>query len=126
MQEIHTLQAPEPIGPYSQAVKVHGWLYLSGQLGIHPVTRLMAGDTAQVQAEQALKNIKALLEVAGGDLGRVVKTTIYLTDLKDFPEVNRVYQGFFNKPYPARSTVQVAGLPAGSLVEIEVVAQLEN
>ncbi len=122
MKSIETAQAPKPVGPYSQAIALGDWLFCSGQIAIDPATdKVLTGPVAD-QAERAILNIKAVLSAAGMDLSHVVKTTIFLTDMKDFPVVNEVYGKHFRKPYPARSTVAVAGLPKGVQVEIEVIA----
>ena len=113
--------APAPVGPYSQAVSAGGFIFASGQLGVDPSTGTML-PTVEAQAEQALKNIRAVLEAGGSSLDLVLKTTVFLADMKDFAPVNRVYAGFFREPFPARAAFQVAGLPLGGLVEIEAVA----
>ncbi len=114
--------APKPVGPYSQAVLVDGCLYGAGQIGLDPVSgRMVTGGVAE-QAEQVLRNIAAVLEAAAMSRDDVVKTTIYLVDLADFAVVNTVYGRFFTAEPPARSTVQVAALPLGGLVEIEFIA----
>lgn len=124
LKPIHTEDAPQAIGPYSQAVVVDGWVFASGQIALDPQSgKLLAGDAAK-QAEQALANLSGILGAAGTGFARVVKTTIYLTDMADFQKVNEVYARFFNEPFPARATVQVAALPKGALVEIEVIARI--
>ena len=121
---IATAQAPAAIGPYSQAIRADGFLFCSGQLGLDPATGdLVAGDTA-AQAEQALRNLVAVLGVAGLTFADVVKTTIFLADMADFAAVNGVYGRFVTDPPPARSTVAVAALPKGGRVEIEAIARL--
>ncbi|MDY2777909.1 MAG: RidA family protein [Collinsella sp.] len=115
--------APAAIGPYSPGIKVGELVFLSGQLGIDPATGTMP-EGVVAQAEQSLKNVEALLAEAGATFGNVVKTTVYLADIADFAAVNEVYASKFGEPYPARSAFQVAALPAGGLVEIEVVAAL--
>lgn len=114
-------EAPKAIGPYSQAVELGGFLFLSGQLGLDPATGELA-EGVRAQAERALRNLQAVLAAKGADLGAVAKTTIFLADMKDFSVVNEVYAALFGDHRPARSTVQVAGLPRGALVEIEAVA----
>lgn len=122
---IHTPQAPAAIGPYSQAM-VHGKLvYASGQLGLDPATGELAGKTAAEQATQALANLRAVLVAAGSSLGELIKTSIFLTDMAAFPEVNVVYEAALGTNRPARSTVGVASLPKGALVEIEGIAARE-
>jgi len=121
---ISTAQAPAAIGPYSQAIRADGYLFCSGQLGLDPATGdLVAGDVG-AQAEQALRNLGAVLEAAGLTFGDVVKTTIFLADMADFAAVNGVYGRFVTDPPPARSTVAVAALPKGGRVEIEATARL--
>lgn len=115
--------APAALGPYSAGVKAGGMVFLSGQLGLDPKTGQLA-DGVVAQAEQSLENIEALLAAAGSALDNVVKTTVFLADIADFAAVNEVYASKFPEPYPARSAVQVGALPAGALVEIEVIALL--
>ncbi|MCI7730886.1 RidA family protein [Enorma burkinafasonensis] len=115
--------APAALGPYSAGIATGNLAFLSGQLGLDPAT----GELAQgvvAQAEQALKNIEALLAAAGATFGNVVKTTVFLADIADFDAVNEVYGAHFTEPYPARSAVQVAALPKGALVEIECIVAL--
>ncbi|MEW6243111.1 MAG: RidA family protein [Bacillota bacterium] len=121
-QEILTKKAPAPIGPYSQAVKAGGFLFLSGQIALDPVTGVIVSDNVQVQIRQVMENIKAVLEQAGLGFDSVVKTTIFLADMNDFTVVNQVYGEYFSSLPPARSTVQVAKLPKGARVEVEMVA----
>ncbi|OPX19714.1 MAG: hypothetical protein BZ151_07795 [Desulfobacca sp. 4484_104] len=118
---ISTTQAPAAIGPYSQAVEVGDFLFLSGQIPLDPEGKRVQGDIV-VQTIQVLENIKAVLGAAGLSLGQVVKTTVYLTDMSDFAEMNRVYAEFFPERAPARTTVQVVSLPRGVAVEIEAIA----
>ena len=113
---------PGAIGPYSQAVWSGDFLYCSGQLGLDPETKQLAGDTVRAQAEQAMKNIRALLASQGLTPEHVLKTTVFLTSMADFKDVNEVYAKTFDKNPPARSCVAVAALPAGGLVEIEIIA----
>ncbi|URN94966.1 MAG: RidA family protein [Candidatus Pristimantibacillus lignocellulolyticus] len=120
---IHTEQAPQAIGPYSQAVQVGNLLFTSGQLGMDPVNNIFPATAAE-QAKQSLENVKAIVETAGGTMGDIVKTTVFLKDMNDFASVNEVYSSFFEQPYPARSAVEVARLPKDALVEIEVIVQL--
>lgn len=118
---IYTEEAPAAIGPYSQAIEVNGMVYTSGQLPIDYKTGLMSDDV-EVQAEQSLKNVFAILKAAGVDPANVIKTTVFIKDMNDFPRINKVYETFFKDNYPARSCVEVARLPKDALVEIEVVA----
>ena len=122
---ITTAAAPAALGPYSQAVRAGGFLFLSGQLGLDPATGALREGVA-AQAEQALDNLAAVLKQAGAGFGDVVKTTIFLADMADFQAVNAAYGERFPDRPPARSTVQVAALPRGGLVEIEMVAHLSD
>lgn len=115
--------APAALGPYSAGIAAGNLAFLSGQLGLDPSTGELA-DGVVAQAEQALKNIEALLTAAGATFGNVVKTTVFLADIADFNAVNEVYAARFTEPYPARSAVQVAALPKGALVEIECIVAL--
>ena len=119
-----TNRGPKPIGPYSQAIKSNGFLFISGQVGVDPASGEFAGPTIQQQTERMLENVKAILEAGGASLSHVVKTTVFLKDMNDFAAMNEVYARFFTAAPPARSTVQVARLPKDALVEIEVVAGL--
>ena len=119
---VRTEGAPEPIGPYSQAVLVGNTVWCSGQIGIDPRTGLLVSGGAAAQMERALMNLSAVLEEAGAGLHSVVKTTIYLKSMADFPSVNDVYAKSFRASRPARSTVEVSALPKGALVEIEAIA----
>jgi 2-iminobutanoate/2-iminopropanoate deaminase len=118
----HTDRAPAAIGPYSQAVSAGRWLYTSGQIGLDPATGEMA-EGFEAQARQVLANLRAVLAEAGLDFPDVVKATIYVTDLADFPRLNELYGEAMGNHRPARSTVQVAALPKGGLVEIDLVAR---
>lgn len=119
---IETQSAPAAIGPYSQAVMVDSFLYVSGQLGLNPKTGNLEGDNIQSQTKQSLSNIKAILGEAGYDFSNVVKTTVFLSDIDLFADFNAVYSEAFPCNAPARSCVAVKGLPKNALVEIEVVA----
>ena len=121
---VMTDRGPKPIGPYSQAIKSGGLLFLSGQVALDPKTNeFTAGDIRQ-QTERTLENIKGILEASGANLHHVVKTTVFLKDMNDFSAMNEVYGRYFTSAPPARSTVQVARLPKDALVEIEVVATI--
>ncbi|HKO41795.1 MAG TPA: RidA family protein [Pyrinomonadaceae bacterium] len=121
-QIVQTKQAPGAIGPYSQAVIANGFVFTSGQIPIDPATgEFVSGGIAE-QTRQVLKNLTAVLEAAGTDMQRVVKTTVYLADMQDFTAMNEVYATFFGAEPPARSTVQAARLPRDARVEIDVVA----
>ncbi len=113
-------RAPQAIGPYSPAIQVGPWVFVSGQLGMTPEGELLEGVEAQTR--QALENAKALLEAAGCDLSHVVRVTVYLASMDDFPAMNKVYESFFESPYPARAAVEVARLPRDARVEIEMMA----
>ena len=115
--------APKAIGPYSQAVVVDGMVYTAGQIALDPKTGEVVGKTTAEQADQTLKNLAAVLEAAGSGLGLVVKTTVYLADMADFPAMNEVYAKHFGNHKPARSTVQAAALPKGARVEIDAIAR---
>lgn len=114
--------APAAIGPYSHAIAAGDFLFTSGQIPLDPATGKLAGDTIEVQAEQVLKNLEAVLAAHGMTFANVVKTTVFLTDLADFATVNAIYATRFSNEPPARSCIQVAGLPGGSKIEIELVA----
>ncbi|GAM08205.1 protein DfrA [Geobacter sp. OR-1] len=119
---IATDNAPKAIGPYSQGVRAGGFVFFSGQIPLDPVTGEINGTTSAEQTSQVMRNIAAVLAAAGLGFGNIVKTTIFLTDLADFASVNEVYGSCFSGEPPARSTVQVAALPRGAKVEIEIVA----
>jgi len=119
-----TSRGPKPIGPYSQAIKCNGFLFVSGQVGVDPASGEFAGATIQQQTERMLENVKVILEAGGASLGHVVKTTVFLKEMNDFAAMNEVYARYFTAAPPARATVQVARLPKDALVEIEVVAGL--
>lgn len=117
-------RGPKPIGPYSQAIKVNGLLFVSGQISIDPKTNeFVAGDIRQ-QTERMLENIKGIVEAAGSKLGHVVKTTVFMKNIGDFAAMNEVYGRYFASAPPARSTVEVARLPKDALVEMEVIATI--
>ena len=118
---ITTSNAPAAIGPYSQALTNGSLIFTSGQLPLAPGSKAMPDDI-KAQATASLANVKAILEEAGSSLGNVLKTTVFLTDMKDFAAVNEVYSTFFSQPYPARSCFAVKELPLGARVEIEVIA----
>jgi len=119
----HTDRAPAAIGPYSQAVSVDGWLYTSGQIGLDPATGEVVDGGFEAQVRQVLANLEAVLASAGCTFADVVKTTIYVTDLATFPRLNQLYGEALGDHRPARSTVEVAGLPKGVLVEMDMVAR---
>ncbi len=119
---IETKLAPAPVGPYSQAVEANGFLFCSGQIAIDPATNQVLQGGIPEQTELVMKNISAVLEEAGLNFNHVIKTTIFLTSMSDFPVVNEIYAKAFKSAHPARSTVAVSGLPKGVQVEIEVIA----
>ena len=115
-------KAPEAIGPYEQAIKANGFAYTAGQIGLEPASGELVSGGVEPQARRVLDNVTAVLEAAGSSWGRAVKTTIYLTDMGHFAAVNAIYEGYLGLTRPARTTVAVAALPKGALVEVEVVA----
>jgi endoribonuclease L-PSP, putative len=123
-QAIHSHDAPTALGPYSQAIAAGKTVYLSGQLGIEPLTGMLA-EGIEAQTHQAFRNLRAVAQAAGGDLDGFVKLTILLADLNDFPIVNEVMAGYFKEPYPARATYQVAALPKAAAIEIEAILILD-
>ena len=124
MQYIQTDKAPAAIGPYSQAVKVNGMVYTSGQIALTPAGEMLTGDVS-VQTKQVLANLTAVLEAAGSGLEKVIKTTIFLDNMDDFATVNAIYAEAFGEHKPARSTVAVKTLPKNALVEIDAIAVAE-
>ncbi|MBQ1330121.1 MAG: RidA family protein [Desulfovibrio sp.] len=121
---ISTKAAPAAIGPYSQGIKSQGLLFCSGQIAIDPATGAIVEGGIEAQTNRVCENVRALLQEAGVEPSSVVKTTVFITDMNDFPKVNEIYASYFAEPFPARSCVGVASLPKGALVEIEVVASL--
>lgn len=121
---IATGEAPQAIGPYSQAVRAGKWLFCSGQIGLDPATGALVTDGVVAEAHRVLGNLRAVLSAAGGSLDDVVRTTIYLVDLADFSRVNEVYERYFTAPFPARATVGVAALPRGAHIEMDAIAIL--
>lgn len=121
---ISSADAPAALGPYSAGIRTGNLVFLSGQLGINPATGELAEGVC-AQAEQSLANIETLLNEAGATTDNVVKTTVFLADIDDFKAVNEVYAKHFEAPFPARSAIQVAAIPAGALVEIEVIASVQ-
>ncbi len=122
MEFIATNKAPRAIGPYSQATRVNSMIFCSGQLGLDPTTGKMIAGDVESQARQVLKNLAAVLAEAGAGLDHVVKTTVFVADMNDFPVVNQIYADAFGPHRPARATVQVARLPLDAKVEIECIA----
>ena len=119
---INTNNAPAPIGPYNQAVAAGDFIFLSGQIALNPATGALVLDDIKTETKQVMDNIKAILTEAGIDFSHVIKTSIFLTDMGNFAQVNEVYGTYFTGDFPARETVQVAGLPKGVNVEITVTA----
>jgi 2-iminobutanoate/2-iminopropanoate deaminase len=119
---INTTDAPAPIGPYSQAVLANGFLYVSGQIPINPATGELTMDSIKAETEQVMRNLNAVLLEAGFEFSNILKTTIFLSDMSLFAEVNEVYGSYFESDFPARETVAVKGLPKGVNVEISVIA----
>ena len=122
MIALQTNNAPAAIGPYSQAIEVNGFIFASGQIPIDPATGEFVKGGIKEQTRQSLLNAKSILIAAGTDLNRVVKTTVFLSDMANFTAMNEVYSTFFEQPFPARSAVAVKDLPKGALVEVEVLA----
>ncbi len=123
MREISTDRAPAAIGPYSQAIDAGDKIFTSGVIPVDPSTGEIKGADAPTQARQAFTNLSALLEDAGSDISKVIKTTVFIKDMNDFAKINEVYAEFFKKPYPARSCVEVARLPKDVLIEVEAIAE---
>jgi len=119
---VSTPEAPEAIGPYSQAVKVGNFIFTAGQIAINPATQQMVNGGIKAQTEQVINNLKAVLKAAGFSLADVVKADVFLKNLEDFAQMNEVYAQFFSASKPARTTVAVGDLPKGALVEISVIA----
>ena len=119
---VETHEAPTPIGPYSQAIRAGGFIFVSGQIPMNPKTGQIVQGGLESQTHQVIKNISAILAAAGSDLNRIVKTTVFLVNLEDFPAFNRIYEEYFGGTKPARATVQVARLPKDALLEIEAIA----
>lgn len=125
IEPINTNKAPEAIGPYSQAIVTDNYIYCSGQIGLDPMTGQVV-EGLEAQTTQALTNLKSVLEAAGSDLNQVVKTTVFIKNIADFPKVNEIYAHFFEPHKPARSTVEVSNLPKGALIEIDCIAVIRN
>jgi 2-iminobutanoate/2-iminopropanoate deaminase len=121
MKVLHTPGAPEPIGPYSQGIELDGFLFLAAQIGLNPETGQMAEGLVQ-QTNQVMKNISAVLESVGCSFSNVVKSTVYLKNMNDFSEFNKIYSEYFSENPPARTTVEVSALPRNALIEIEITA----
>ena len=123
MREIKTSAAPEAIGPYSQAVTVNNIVYTSGQIPVNPVSGAIP-EGIEAQVKQVFENIKNLLIASGTSINNVIKTTVFIKNMQDFPVVNSVYAEYFTEPYPARSCVEVSALPKGVLIEVEAIAEI--
>ncbi|HEV3056607.1 MAG TPA: Rid family detoxifying hydrolase [Vicinamibacterales bacterium] len=122
---VHAANLPKPVGPYSPGMSFDRLIFVSGQGAVDPATGRLAGDTVEEQTEQCLKNVRAILQAAGSDLGHVLRCGVFLVDMREFGAMNAVYQRAFKDHRPARTTVQVAGLPGeGLLVEIDAIAYL--
>jgi 2-iminobutanoate/2-iminopropanoate deaminase len=124
MKTIATPHAPQAIGPYSQGNQVGNLVFFSGQIPLDPVSGQMVGANVTEQTTQVMKNIQGLVKAVGAELDSIVKTTVFLQSMKDFAAFNEVYASFLKPPFPARSTVEVAALPKGALVEIECIVEL--
>lgn len=122
---VQTINAPEAIGTYSQAIRVDRLVFLSGQIPLLPDTMMLVDTEISPQIVQVFENLKAVAEAAGGDLGDIVKLNVYLTDLSHFPLVNEIMGRFFQEPYPARAAVGVSALPKGALIEMDAVMYLK-
>lgn len=125
-KEITAQKSPKAIGPYSQAVQVGNVLYCSGQIGLDPKTNALVSGGIKRQTHRVFDNLQAILNVAGVGFESVAKVTVYLKNIDDFPKVNEIYATYFTKPYPARATVEVAKLPKGALIEVELIAYTRN
>ena len=122
LERIQTENALQAIGPYSQAVRAGGFVFVSGQIPLDPATGTLAAESIEDQTERVLTGLRAILEAAGTSMGRVVKTTVYLVDLSEFPRMNETYARMFGDARPARATVEVSALPKGVRIEIDAIA----
>jgi 2-iminobutanoate/2-iminopropanoate deaminase len=123
VKTIHSNNAPKAVGAYVQAIEDHGILFTSGQLPIDPVTSEMSPDIRE-QTAQAMKNIQAIVEEAGGSMDKMIKCTLFIRDMKAFPDIDEVYRSFFEDNFPARCCVEVSALPKGAMIEIEAIASV--
>ncbi len=121
IQPVHTNDAPKPVGPYSPGIRVNGFVFCSGQAGVDPKTEKLV-EGIENQTRQVFSNLKAVLQAAGSDLSRVVKTSVFLTHIEDFKKMNAIYADMFGNHKPARTTIEASDLPLGALVEIEMIA----
>jgi len=124
INKVETSNAPGPIGPYSQAIASGNLVWVSGCIALHPQSGAMIQESLEAETRQVMENLKAIVEASGSSMGKIVKTTIFLTDMKTFPLINEIYGSFFVSPYPARETVEVSALPKGARVEISCMACL--
>ena len=125
-QAVSPAGAPKAVGPYSVAVRIGDFLFASGQLRLYPATGALVAGGIEAQAERVLENVRAVLADQGLTFANVVKTTVFMTNLGEFAQMNAIYARYFSEPFPARSTVQVAALPRGASVEIEIVAHFST
>ncbi|CAG2119947.1 unnamed protein product, partial [Medioppia subpectinata] len=123
-QEIKTPLAPPPVGAYSQAIRVGSTVYVSGQIAIDPASGRLVLSPFEAQTEQVFRNLRAVCEASGASLDRIVKLTVFIKDLRQFPAVNRAIEKYFQRPYPARSSIEVSSLPRGVDLEVEAILQL--
>lgn len=123
-EQVYTKKAPEPIGPYSQAIKINNLVFTSGQIAIDPETGNFIGGEIREQTKQTIRNIEAILEAAGSDISKVIKVTVYLKDVNEFTAMNEVYEEYFGKSKPARSTAESPRLPKDAKIELDVVAYI--
>ncbi len=121
-EKIYTAGAPNPVGPYSQAIRAGGFIFAAGQIPLNPSTKELVRGSIEEQTRQVLENLSSVLSAAGSSMEKVVKTTVFLSDLKNFEAMNAVYATYFGDPAPARSTVQAAALPKGVAIEIDLIA----
>ena len=121
---VYSKNAPQPIGPYSQAIKLNNLIYSSGQIALNPQTGQIVDGDIKAQTKQTLENIKAILKAGGSDISKVIKVTVYLKNIGDFTGMNEVYSEYFGESKPARSTIEAARLPKDSLIEIDVIAEV--
>ncbi len=124
MEIIYSKNAPEPIGPYSQAVLVNGLLYISGQIAINPKTQELIKGSIESETTQVMENIGSILKEASTDFSKVIKSSIFIKNMNDFTKVNQVYGKYFNENYPARETIEVSKLPKNSNIEISCIASV--
>ncbi|HXH65194.1 MAG TPA: Rid family detoxifying hydrolase [Mariprofundaceae bacterium] len=124
IKPVHSDEAPKAVGPYSQAIRHGDVLYLSGQIGLDPVSGSLAGDTVEIQARQVMQNLSAVLRAGGAAPDDIIKANIYLVDMADFPKINAIYAEWLGSHRPARATVAVAALPLGAKVEIDLIARI--